>query len=301
MILASAPAVIVLGLVGLTLFYSNPNKLLTHHPQAETRLSLTVALPVLEVREKIIRLLDPSSSLVEQPTPEQRQAQENAELDARNQENLKCLAVKSSDTQQKTKCARLVEVNMVQVLQPAPSAAGSKQSDFHFSVKAGSELRRGYDGDEPYNYNLRGLVFLYERRGFERVDTVLRNYLAQEEKVRESDLWLSEDAIGMSMDDSRSSSLKEQELEKFYPTDEYTYQGKPVLGTSDYIVELRSLDATTTEITIKPLFPRVLAGSRFETSCHAFYCPRFVYDLQPVEKYDVERTALKEYLSDNLR
>lgn len=295
--IASGTVLVVLGLVVLTLFYSNPRKTLTYHALQDSYTSLTVALPVEVVREKIIRLFDPFSTLVSQPTPEQRQAYENMEL---VMNNLECLTLIAGDTEKQAKCEALAQANLGLAIQPT-AGPGTDQVTFDFTVKAGSELRRGYDGDEPYNYNIRSLVFAYETRGLMGVDTVLKKYLTQDEKMREHDLWLAEDATSMSMDNSRSSSLKESELEKFRPTGEYMYRGRSVVGTSDYILQIKPIDVMTTEVVITPLLPRVLAGTRFESGCHAFYCPRFVHDLRPVNRFDEERAALREYLSTHLK
>lgn len=294
------PVLGILALVLLPLLLGNPKKEIAYHASEKvyTPLIISETLPV--VREKIIRLLDPNSELVSQPTFQEKQQVEDAILNANNKRSIECMTLVSPSAEKKAECAQLVQENMAKATRPV-SEQLVREPQFHFSVKTSSELEKGYEGDTPYNYNLRSLVFIYETRGFTDTDTILKNYLALDRKMREHDLWLSKDALSMSGENFLSSQLKESKLKNFHPTNEYTYYGKPVLGTSDYILELKSLDIGRTEIDVQPLFPRVLAGTRFESGCHASYCPRFVYDLHPVEKYDDERISLKDHLSAYLK
>ena len=294
------PVLGILAVVLLPLLLGNPKKEIAYHASEKvyTPLIISETLPV--VREKIIRLLDPNSELVSQLTFQEKQQVENAILNTHNKKNIECMTLVSPSAEKKSECAQLVRENMAKATRHV-SEQLVRDPQFHFSVKTPGELEKGYEGDVPYNYNLRSLVFIYETRGFADTDAVLKNYLALDRKIREHDLWLSKDALGMGSENSLSSQLKESELENFHLTNEYTYYGKPVLGTSDYILELKSVDVGRTEINVQPLFPRVLAGTRFESGCHALYCPRFVYDLHPVEKYDDERISLKDYLSAHLK
>lgn len=294
------PVVIVLSMILLPIILGNPKKTIVYHASEKVYTPFVISEPLPAVREKIVRLFDPNSELVSQPTFQEKQRAEDSILDANNMKNLECLTLVSPSAEKKAECAKLAEENILKATRLV-SDPPVRESQFHFSVKTTNELEKGYEGDAPYNYNLRSLVFVYETRGFMDTDTVLKNYLARDQQNRENDLWLSKDALSIGSENFLSSQLKESELKNFQLTSEYTYRGEPVMGTSDYVLELKALDVETTEISVLPLFPRVLAGTRFESGCHASYCPRFVHDLRPVEKYDNERISLMEYLSAHLK
>lgn len=294
------PVVIVLAMILLPIILDNPKKTIVYHASEKVYKLLVISEPLPVVREKIIRLFDPNSELVSQSTFQEKQRAEDAILDANNMKNLECLTLVSPSAEKKAECGKLAEENIEKATRPATDPP-VRESQFHFSVKTANELEKGYEGDAPYNYNLRSLVFVYEKRGFLDTDAILKNYLAQDQQNRKNDLWLSKDILSIGSENFLSAQLKESELKNFQLISEYTYRREPVMGSSDYILELEALDAGKTEISVSPLLPRVLAGTRFESGCHASYCPRFVHDLRPVEKYDNERSSLMEYLSSHLK
>lgn len=297
--LAIVPIMGVLSLMVLSTFFRNPEKRVEYHAPNSVATPIVAKQPIQELRQKIILLFHPQSRLLPQPTGAELQRQADEELAQANMRNLECMNVSYLDTKKVADCQKLAEENFAAALSPQPPQTVTS-SQFRFMVEDANDLVGSLN--DPYFPMIQSQIFVYESRGFKDTDALLKQYLAQKSEERKNDLWLTEDRF-TSSDNSMGAFQRTipNALRKFQLTSEYTYKGAPVLGTSDYIIHFRSLDSETTQIELIPLLPRILAGVRFEDGCHAAYCPRFDYDLRPVDRYDAERIELSDYIKTHVQ
>ena len=279
---------------------------LEYHPPQGAYAPVVIPLPLAEVRTHIIGVIDPTSELIPQLSPEEQQKKEHDALAQHNMEALNCLAASDKATIAQCKARSTALSDCINSAKNAGDiddcTAGTDKSTregrekWPFQIFAVNELEQSTSSlAQSYAY----LTELNTTRGFAHTDSALHAYLTVPQAERIDDFVLSEDHIDMASDGFikvNKDFVSTQSLRKYRVIDEYTWKGRPVLATSEYIVRLRTLSPSQTEVDILPIFPRVLAGEHLETGCHGGICPRMVYDLRPVEQFNAERMELSLYI-----
>ncbi len=296
---ALAFIVITVGfLPTIAVLYRSPVKDIQYMPQAPYPpiiIPFIIPLTPSIVRTKIIALIDPHSALLPGESSAERIIREASELDTHNKRALDCILGTDKSIVEKCKQeSRTAREELMHV-----KARDTMQKKFTFKVLSASKL------DNDFDLYFGPLIEGYSRRNFASTDLPLLAYLAQPKEERSNDLWFSEDALNISADNfieyPAVSITDTLALKKYAITGEYLHNGAPAFGTSDYIIRLATTTGGGTSIDVVALFPRILAGKRYEDGCHAMICPRFVYDLRPVERFDAERIALLNYIALSIK